>query len=260
VTIIPIGNDRLPELDRDLPNVQFTSDERILATGSEWLPVKNKRSLCIDIVANSSMDWHHDPRLGRYYRGFGIARRLLPTSDKLVPILEMASVLSHLAVRKGRVRVSIVDPLRIKTIFNREDAASFDWQQASQFAKTKPPLTVDIDQLAARTQASAYLRDKLEEILEDNECPSGTETSLKAVIVVGTDMVFAENTPIRHIFAQDQDAVRFFYFKIPKGIPADDDLPKMLKETKPKAFTVRDGFSFRKDLADLISRLEKFAK
>jgi hypothetical protein len=256
VKVAPLKRDKLPELDRNLRSIEFASKERPLAMGREWLPVKNNRSLCIDIVANTSMDWHNNPRLGRWYQSPGppiVAR------DKSKHILQVASVLSHLGVRKGRVRVSIVDALRTKTLFNREDAADFDWQRASRSLKTETPSTIDIDLLASQTQASAYLYDTLQEILEDNACASGTELPLKIVIVVSTDMVFPEDTPIRQIVLPNRDSVRFFYFKIPKGIPANDDLHKMLEKTKPKAFTVRNGSSFRMDLADLISRLEKFA-
>jgi hypothetical protein len=39
-----------------------------------------------------------------------------------------------------------------------------------------------------------------------------------------------------------------------------DRLRKMLKPTKPKRYTIWESGSFRKDLADLISRLEKLAR
>ena len=70
-------------------------------------------------------------------------------------------------------------------------------------------------------------------------------------------MVFAKQTAIRQIDPQDAASVRFFHFRIPKGIPADDDLYKMLKPVNPQTMTVSNGLSFRKELAVLISRLEK---
>jgi hypothetical protein len=259
VKVSPITGDILPELDRDLPDIEFTSKERPLAEGKEWLPVKNSRSLCIDIVANTSMDWHHERRLGVLYsaRGRGWASSPSVTSTD---ILQVASVLSHLGLRKGRVRVSIVDPLWMKTLFNREDAAVFDWQRASQVVEMRDPDTIDIGLLVSQMQASAYLVDKLHEILKDDACAPGTESPLKIVIVVSTYMVFAKQTAIRQIVPQDPASVRFFHFRIPKGIPADDDLYKMLKPTNPQTVTVAGGLSFRKDLAVLISRLENLTQ
>lgn len=256
VNISPLKGDRLPELDRDLPKVEFTSDDRPLATGREWLPVNNNRSLCVDVVANISMDQYHHPRMGRNYTKRGPLLR----GDESKPILKVASVLSHLGLREGRVRVSIVDTLRMKTLFHREDTANFDWQRASQIATTKPPPTIDFHLIASQMQTSDYLHDMVQEILEDNSCAPGTGLPLKTVIVVSTDMVFPADTPIRQIVLPNRDSVQFFYFKIPIGNLVNDDIPKMLKKTKAKAFTIRNGASFRKNLADLISRLEKFAE
>ena len=256
VTVSPVKRDKLPELDRDLPKVEFTSDERPLAKGREWLPVNNQRSLCIDIIANTSMDPYHHPTMGRNSTGRGPLR----TGNQSTPILQVASVLSHLGLSSGRVRVSIVDTLRMQTLFHREDASGFDWKRASQIATAKPSPTIDIDLVASQTQASAYLHDRVQEILEDSGCASGTEIPLKTVIVVSTDMVFPADTLIREIALPNRDSVRFFHFKIPMGDLAYDDLHKMLKRTEAKAFTVRNGASFRKNLADLIAYLEKFAK
>ena len=144
-------------------------------------------------------------------------------------------------------------------LFIREDAADLDWQRAGQVVGTKAPPSIDIDSLASQPQASAYLLDKLHEILEDDACAPGKESPLKIVIVVGTDMVFAKHTPIRQIAPQDPASVLFFHFRT-RFIPAADDLSKMLKMTNCKAYTFQNGSSFREDLADLISRLEKFAK
>ena len=252
VKVSPITGVILPELDRDLPDIEFTSKERPLAEGKEWLPVKNSRSLCIDIVANTSMDWHHERRLGVHYSaGVRVAPAVTSTN-----ILQVASVLSHLGLRKGRVRVSIVDPLWMKTLFTREDAAVFDWQSAGQVVEMRDPDTIDIGLLVSKMQASTYLVDKLHEILKGDACAPGTESPLKIVIVVSTHMVFAKQTVIQQIVPQDPASVRFFHFRIPKGIPADDDLYKMLKPVKPQTMTVADGLSFRKELAALISRLE----
>ena len=172
--VSPISGNILPELDRDLPDIEFTSEERPLAEGKEWLPVKNSRSLCIDIVANTSLDWHHERRLGVNYSGGYSWAPAVTSTD----ILQAASVLSHLRLRKGRVRVSIVDPLWMKTLFIREDAAAFDWQRASQVVETRDPDTIDIDLLVSKMQASAYLVDKLNEILRDDAC--GPERSLRS--------------------------------------------------------------------------------
>jgi hypothetical protein len=76
---------------------------------------------------------------------------------------------------------------------------------------------------------------------------------------VEVETIFAKQTAIQLIVPQEPASVRFFHFRIPKGIPADDDLRKMLKPVNPQTTTVSDGLSFRKELAALISRLENLA-
>ena len=161
------------------------------------------------------MDWHHERRLGVFYsaNGRGWARSPRVTSTD---ILQVASVLSNLGLRKGRVRVSIVDPLWMKTLFNREDAAVFDWQRASQVVEMRDPDTIDIGLLVSKMQASAYLGDKLHEILRDDACAAGTESPLKIVIVVSTHMVFAKQTTIRQIVPRTRLPFGFSTFAFPK--------------------------------------------
>jgi hypothetical protein len=252
LTVDRVKNDPLPEIDRNLPDVEFRvqpiDEELKFYSGDQsrkWLPVKNNRCLCVDIVANTSVD-----NVSRG-RDFG---RMQSSS-----ILNISSVLSNLGLRNGRVRVTILDALEMKTLVYREDAAGFDLQGKIRLVARQNPDTIDIDSLASQTQASAYLFDTLHEILKDDACVPDKESPLKIVIVVSTDMVFAKHTPIRQIAPQDPASVLFFHFRT-RFIPAADDLSKMLKTTNCKAYTVRDGSSFREDLADLISRLEKFAK
>ena len=132
--------DVLPEMDRTLDDVEFTTEvplKRIgqvyvmggynyilsyqpLAAGREWLPVKNNRRICLDIVANISLGWTGSVKeFGRNYAN--------PFS-----VLQVASVLSHLRLENGSVHMSILDALEVKTYLYRENAADIDWRQTGQ--------------------------------------------------------------------------------------------------------------------------------
>jgi hypothetical protein len=245
VEVSRLKNDPLPELDRNMPDVEFIGTDQMLGQGKEWLPVKNNRYLCIDIVVNTSVD--------------------KPYSQYSSSVLQASSVLSHLELSKGSVRVTLLDALRMKTIFNRVDAVDFDWQQAIEVFKDQERAVIDIGTLGLQTQASAYLLDEFQKILEDSACGPGAESPLKIVIVVsGGWLKFAKDTRIHQIEPQDPDAVRFFYFNTyTYGESVGDQLYKMLKRTKPRRFLFddplfsRDPLLFRKALASLISDLEK---
>jgi hypothetical protein len=237
VEVSRLKNDPLPKLDSTLPDVDFVgTDVWLLGQGKEWLPVKNSRCLCVDIIANTSID---DP-----YRQYSR------------PILQASSVLSHLVLHKGRVRVTILDALRMKTLCSREDATDFDWQRAIEIYRDQERAMIDVGTLESRTQASAYLFDQFQKILNDSACVPGVESPLKIVIVVGAGRLkFAEHTRVEQIIAQDPASDRFYYFSYTMESP--DDLSKMLKGTKSRRLFFDDPFLFRKALAELISDLEK---
>jgi len=245
VKVTGLSKDPLPELDRNLPEVEFTGGNQIvsrfsqfLSPGKEWLPVKNSHSLCVDIVVNTSIDEPY----GRYSW----------------PTLQASSVLSHLLLEKGRIRVTVLDALRMKTLFDREDAADFDWQNAMEVLMGQEGAVIDVGTLESRTQASAYMADVFQKILDDEACEPAEKSPLKIVIVVGGGWFeFPKHTSVQQIDPQDPASVRFFYFRY-TDIWLSDDLSEMLKRTKPQKFFFDQPLVFRKALAELISDLEKY--
>jgi hypothetical protein len=260
--------DPLPELDRDLPDIEFfptkpQEDQASygmdwpLSRGKEWLPVNNNRCLCIDIVANTSVDYDSNYQLGQFDAWNDLHRSDVKSSD----VLQASSVLSHLTLRKGRIRVSILDTLRMKTFLDWEEASTIDWQRVIESLEKRDPFTINADVLGSQTQASAYLSDKLQKIMEDDACANEAEIPLKIVIVVSRDTLFAERIRLRPVLTrippQDPASVRFFYFCLTEPGKWDDDLFMMLKKTKPQRFNILDPYSFRTTLAALISSLEQ---
>ena len=283
-----LNKDPLPQLDRNLPEIEFTSEsprdyasrfpnvtnhmddlvtlssmenfantesshrlDWTLAEGKEWLPVNNSSSLSIDIVANISSDYDHNRNL--FLRSNYHTRRV-KSSD----IVRIASVLSHLGLRKGCIRVTIVDTLRMETFFDREDAADFDWPRAGELISKQDSATIEASSLGSQDQAPAYLLEKFNGIFEKDGCNSVRESSPKIVIVVSRDIEFlAAHTRIERVLPQNPASARFFYFQVTDSIYGEDDLLKMLKPAKPRQFLVPDSYAFRKSLAALITSLEK---
>lgn len=245
----------LRDLDRYFPQVEFATDPP-LASGREWLPVSNSRCLCIDIVANAASG--NNTQSGE---DFG------KHSANPLDTLQVASVLSHLALLKGSIRVTIVDALQAKTHSDREDAVGFDWQSSYQaLMHQEEPDTIDYGTLQAQTEASGYLHDRIRAIIERDDCARETEQPLKIVIIVSGPLQFPARTPIRpwdpQDFVQDSASLRLFYFRImsrsayyEKG---RDDLRKMLEPVEPQTIVIKDPGSFREALVKLISQFEKF--
>jgi hypothetical protein len=250
VVVPPLKNDPLPDLDRDLPNIQFTSGvemERFdysprldrdwewpLARGKEWLPVHNNRRLCIDIVISST------------------SAAFLSNSSVFQPqLLRMASVISHFQLSNGCIRVTLLDISRTKTLFDREDAASFDWQSASELLQRENQDKVDVRQLESRIAPFEFLRNRLKEIAESDGCETETEVPLKIIFFVAFDKL-PEKMDIRPANLKNYSSVRIFTIGF-----LENDMSAIIKGIKPQRFSMMNGFEFRKDLASLISILEK---
>jgi hypothetical protein len=254
----------LPELDRNLKDIEFTSVAPIIrgneqavapvAAGREWLPVKNSRCLCLDIIANISLGGGNLKEFG----GHGVHSSF---------VLQAASVLSHLGLRTGRVRVNILDILQVKTLVDGENADSFDWQVSVQdLLNQDDPDKIDYGTIQAQTHASAFLHDTLHKLMKEDDCTTSAKSPIKIIIVVSGPVRFAERTPIRQLNPQEVQQnpvpIHFFHFQILGqnyyGTFNDsyDNLHEMLMPAEPQTFTIKDARSFRKILATFILQLE----
>jgi hypothetical protein len=254
VKVSPLKNDELPELDRDFKDIEFvTQTSEIFQSGREWLPVGNNRCLCIDIVANVPLDRNQSNReeFGRHY-------------SNPIYVLRAVSVLSHLGLQNGRIRVSLLDALQVKTVFNRKNADNIDWQDTDwDLSYRENSQTIDYGTIKAQTEASAYLLNLLNKIMKEDECTLKAKFPAKIVIVISGPMKFAKRTPVMQFnpgeVTQNGTPVYFFYFRMPNNLTlgsSDDDLDEMLDPVELQTYTVMDPRSFRTALATFISQLE----
>jgi hypothetical protein len=259
--------DPLPDLDRDLPRIEFISGtpEYVMGSGMshayldsvwplgkgmEWLPVANKSDMFLDIVVNVSFNM--------MLRGQSMQQWWVNYPINAAQMVQAASVLSHLRLNKGRIRISIVDVMNMKTIFDREDAQGFDWRNAGEVVRKQNRFTIDIDRLSFFTQVSAYFQAKLNEILEDGSSASSGGAPHRVLIVVSNQQEFPEKTPIIKVVPQNPESTRLFYFCVNNRFYISGDINEMLKSAAQKRFNVRQPRDFRKALSDLILELEKY--
>jgi hypothetical protein len=232
-----------------LPDVQFSNKNGPMHNLS-WplskdslLPVKNKRPLCIDIVVNASEYY-------LYKKSNAIS--LQPS------LLKYSSFFSHLKPSSGKIRVSILDALQMRTYVDRENAKDFDWMGAGKLLSEQDPDTVDAGLLRTQTKASEYFSDQIQKILKEDAGEPGEESPIKIIIVVSRGMQFPKNTPIQKItLRQGSASTHLFYFLIQDSARQYyDDLYKMLKSPHPKHYIVSDRRYFIEALKKLITKIE----
>lgn len=262
LTVNRLKKDPLPDLDKNLPDVEFIHEapETYFSKGYfwydpnwplssfwEWLPVKSGRCLCIDIIANTSVDSDKIRSISR-----------IPGSSSHV--LKISSVLSHLKPNSGQVRVSILDAQRMKTHLYRRDAAGFDWKGASRLVERQNPDVIDADLLDPKSQGIDYLFNTIRKIANDVSCAPKEKSPLKILILVSGDLVLPMLSRLPAAAAQsllqDRSAAHFLCFIA--GSAQNTYLAKILTkmEPEPQIFSTRDPRIFRDTLASAISSLE----
>jgi hypothetical protein len=189
------------------------------------LHIKNKRCLCIDIILNTSID-------SLPSRVPGLSTSLEPMGPSFM--VQVAHALSNMQLNAGRIRISILDTLRMKTFFERKDVTGFDWKHAQEVVTKQNPAMIEADILKAQKQMPKFLLDTLNNILNDNACAPGEPSPLKIVILLSSEMRFAESLPIPQIAIKNPKSTRFFYFCLSSRYGEKDDLIKMLKPSNPQ--------------------------
>lgn len=266
VQVPSLKNDPLPQLDRELPAVEFLSDiprdalsvspSRLQfatalwppAHGREWLPLSTARPVRIEVVLNLS-EWV-DPLMRGKSSGRG-------TRADLGRLMQIASVLSHLGMTDGCIRVSGLDPSRMQVMFDRVDGHKLEWDKVYAAANKVDRNTVDLRTLEARKQSAAFFRYQLLRLVHDpTGCGLSGEDPLRVMIVVSRDFLFPAGTIVSPVGPGDGGDCRFYYLRADNGLPVVDDIEKILKPVKPRRFSVRDPLQFRRVLAKMISEIE----
>jgi hypothetical protein len=251
----PLKDDPLPQLDRDLPQVEFVSEFPSdsltafgpsndqtwpLGHGREWLAVSNARPIRIDLIMDFS-GWT-DP--AQAYR------------QSVGRLLQIGSVISHLAPRRGCIRVSSLDVFRMRTILDRVDAGDLDWDIVQRSTTHLDQFTVDVHALEKRKQVAEFFRRFLKQAVSDPAgCGSDLEVPLHVVIVAPTGRLqFPSGTRFERVELEACDECRFYYLR-PEGY-GFDDVERILKSLRARQYALSGPREFRRALAKIILDVE----
>jgi hypothetical protein len=201
---------------------------------SEWLPVGNNRKLCIDIIANTSIDYDFNPLLrmktivdNRNYARMQQMKGFFPS----IQVLQTASNLAHLQLKNGRVLVTVVDALRMEHLYDRIDAAKIDWQQVQETVIKQDSDKIAIDRISANHAYGQFLYDIISGIMHDS-CMPEAQSPFRLIIVVNAELRFPKKTVIPKLGPVNPDNIRVIQIH-KEGEFAYDDMYKILKKTKP---------------------------
>jgi hypothetical protein len=242
----------LPDLDRDLPQVEFVDLHHRRAPVGEHLPIDNERPLRIDVIMNLTGD-RQMSLTNRFYsrlRQFSLEGALVGA----------VSVMSQMQPANGCVRISAIDILHLQIARDRAAAdANVDWQQVREtILKNRDTQTVDLKTLTGRQKAREFFRRYIDKVISDDSgCSGGGSKPDRAVIVVSDALEFPNGTDKEPVAVPEQRGGRFYHVKIAFPGPTFDNLGHMLDPLHPRRFTVNQPKDLRRAIAEIIHDLEQ---
>ncbi len=270
VRVPALKNDPLPHLDRDLPTVEFLrevprgsvleprgtlqDDTWELGSGREWLPVADARPVRIDVVLNFSQ-WLEPRPLSLRARMHSPVEWVAPTLSEqrqmVARMLQIGSVLSDLGVQDGCVRVTGLDIIRMKVLFDDLDGSQADWKKIGDQVNKNDRNTIDVHALAGRTRVAEFLSQKLSALMADTSGCAGVEEVRRVIVMASPGVEFPEGTRLVRL-APESDR-RLYYLKV--GFDVPDDIERVLRPAKPRKFAVEEPRKFRQALAQIVKEL-----
>jgi hypothetical protein len=263
--IVPTIGDPLPELDSDLPQVEFlpavdvapelkTSapwamnrpgalaaailDPLALGHGTVRLPVPNHQALRIDVVANLSAGMK--PSLP-YKFGEGL-------------VLQVGNLLSQLAPQNGCVRFTALDILRQDLIIDRMDRREIDWDAVSKKIASAQLNVINVKALKEK-ETSQWFKRSLERITDDPDaCHLPDEIPRHVLIVVSMPFAFPIRAPIRPVKPEKLPA-RSYYLEILFNDEGWDEVGTVLKPLQAMRLSFDNSLELRQKLALLVKDL-----
>jgi hypothetical protein len=276
LVVRPPKDDPLPHLDRDLPPIEFLADVPAdsrkldsvsppfrarpvpyvgptddqswpLGHGREWLPISTDRPVQVDLILDFS-GWadpeeRRKPSAQAYRQAVG-------------RLLQIGSVLSHLAPQRGCVRVTSLDMLRLRTILDRVAVADLDWDALQRSMTGLDQFTIDVNALEKRKDTANFFRRSLTQVASDSAgCDLGSQGALHVVLVAAAGRLqFPAGTRAERLQLESGCECLFYYLRPGELNPGYnfDDVEKMLKSLEVRRLTVSEPSKFRRALADII--------
>ena len=242
----------LPDLDRDMPRVEFVQGRSRHAPVGEHLPIDNQRPLRIDVIMNLTGDQQMSLASGFYSR-----LRQFSLEGALVGAV---SVMSQMQPTNGCVRISAIDIVHLQVARDRAVAdTNVDWQQVrATIIKNRDTQTVDLKTLTGRQKAREFFRQYIDKVVSDDSgCGSGRTQPDRAVIVVSDALEFPKGTDKEPVAPPEQRGGRFYHVKIAFRGPTFDNVGHMLDTLHPRRFTVNEPKDLRRAIAEIIHDLEQ---
>jgi hypothetical protein len=261
-----VKHDPLPEMDRDLPQIDFLpdvqhldiraneptlSDPWALGSGALRLPVDTETSVQLDLVADFT------PSLGKPTQVYHWNAAI---------VMQISEALSQIEVSNGCVRFTAISLLGQKTYLHGEDAHRVDWdnlrralEQTERDNQSKRAL-VDVRTLAAPKPAPDHYARFMDQILAGmSTCDVGQHRPRHVLVVVSDALPFFYGMEKAAVQPQSLLVAEYYYLELDRSVGGvrSDQMEGLLKSLHPTQLRFKHAIEFREALAHIISALKR---
>ncbi len=244
--------DALPDLDRDMPQVEFIDPSQPHAPLGEFLPIRNRKPLRVDVVLNLTGEL----QLGLHADIFSVIRQRYVEGT----LQGAAGMFSQLKPDAGCVRLSAIDILHLATALDRAKAEpESDWRTVrSAIVKNRDASTVDVRTLTGRTRAREYFHKFLDGVIADGSgCGEAGHNVERAIVVVSDSLEFPKGNDRDPVTPPEVGGARIFLVRISSRLaPVYDQVGHMLNPLHPRKFDVNSPQQLRHAVAEIIRDIE----
>ncbi len=259
-----LRNDPLPGLYSDLPGAQFLPAQQGLdvyyrpdVVSPLPLHAATRRRVELELLVNFSQT---EELLGR--------RRA--HAYNMRTMLETLKLFCGIGLRNGSLRVSGLDLVERRVVFEQENIAPLDWPRLRATLEKMNPSMVTAKALGGRRQNAMFFRDVLEQRLNagdpadssavnGNGFPQpGAEPPLRVFIIISSAMRFPHGAERRPIVPPPGANWRVYHIRYEFGWGGMwDELHGLIKPLRPKRFDIYTSLDVRKALAAILTDLRK---
>jgi hypothetical protein len=257
----PIRNDPLPDLYRDLPDVEFPPPaaglDRFLepkVTSRLWLPLTSVPAPRVDVLIN-----------------FGTSTlRSNSRSDNLrLWILARAvRLFSQVDAPPGFLRITGVDADSRRMLFVLDDMRKIPWDTVRDAVMSARSGVVNAAALAGRERNAWFFRETIHNLLANSAPASGAgngddspgeaaPAARRVLIVVSNPVDFASTADVRLPRAEDCHCRVFYLCYRFVDAAAPDELGSLLGPLKPRRFDLYRSEDVRKAVATILKEIHQ---
>ena len=254
-----ISRDPVAELAKNLPPVEFfhagfvsDRDADPALRSRLFLPVPTRRPVRVEILVNFTPSVEFEGRKQAHERNASI-------------MLGMLKVVSQLEFPNGAVRVTALDLLHRRILFEQEDVRELDWTRLRDALEQANPLRVSVNDLEERHRNAAFFRQVLQSRLQPPRLDRATRSAarsdpaaepVRVILILSSPLVFPEHSDLDPLPAVEDGDCRVYHLQY-RLTPWNvwDQLRRVLREYKPTSFQLESPSEFRRALARILADL-----